>query len=76
MEVATENDRAIVLEELDAFCCLNAPFKVDLAGSDLGLQLAVQEGRRTVLLFIRNAIKKSYEEQRTEEPTPQSAIVE
>jgi hypothetical protein len=75
-EQASDADRLAVLEELDTFCCLNTPFKVDLSGSDPGVQLAVQEGRRTVLLFIRAAIRKSYEEQTTEQPTSQTATVE
>lgn len=75
-ERADDADRAIVMAELDNFCCLNSPFRVDLAGSDPGLQLAVQEGRRTVLLFIRKAIQKSYEEQTTDTTPPPTVTVE
>lgn len=75
-ETADAADRRAVIADLRKFGNYDREFNVQLGTPDLGLQLAVQEGRRAVVLRIFRAIKTSREEEREEPAQPYQAKTE
>lgn len=72
---ASEQDRAMVLDDLRTHCNYDRPFTVDLQSGDAAFQLAVQEGRRSVFLRIIQAVQKARTET-SKEPKPLITIKE
>lgn len=69
----SEVERGKVMADLGRFCCFDRAFEVSLAGSDIPIQLALQEGKRSVFLRI---LKYMDSEWRAREPIAREGIVE